>query len=62
MSLAQAFRNQSETCARMGSPFMGQLLGLLATHWPQQGALAERFAQFEGDLGPAGQSLPLRVA
>ncbi len=62
MTLAEAFRHQSISCATMGSPFMGQLLGLLADDWPEDTALAHRFAQFEGDLGPAGHSLPLRLA
>lgn len=62
MTLQEAFRHQSISCATMGSPFMGQLLGLLADHWPQDTALARRLAQFEGDVGPAGHSLPLRVA
>ena len=62
MNLADAFTYQADTCARMGSPFMGQLLGLLATDWPQDSALGRKFAAFEGDIGPAGHSLPLRIA
>lgn len=62
MSLSDAFRAQSETCARMGSPFMGQLLGILAADWPTDSALGQKFAAFEGDIGPAGHSLPLRIA
>lgn len=62
MTLAQAFADQSETCARMDSPFMGQLLGMLAEHWPTNSALGQKFATFEGDIGPAGHSLPLRIA
>lgn len=41
---------------------MGQLLTLLADHWPEDSAIATRFAQFEGNIGPAGASLPLRMA
>lgn len=62
MTLTQAFKDQSETCARMDSPFMGQLLGILAEHWPTDSALGQKFAAFEGDIGPAGHSLPLRIA
>ncbi|XDA97174.1 DUF2332 family protein [Sulfitobacter sp. LCG007] len=62
MSLRQAFEQQAESCARLGSPFMAQLCRLLADHWPQEGALSRRAAQFQGDLGPAGASLPLRIA
>lgn len=62
MTLAKAFRDQSDTCIRMGSPFMGQLLGLLAEHWPEQSALGQKLSTFQGDVGPAGHSLPLRIA
>ena len=41
---------------------MGQLLTVLADHWPSDSALALRFDRFEGDIGPAGASLPLRTA
>lgn len=62
MTLAEAFRHQAISCTTMGSPFMGQLLSLLAEHWPETSALARRLALFEGDIGPAGHSLPLRTA
>ncbi|WP_300013141.1 DUF2332 family protein [uncultured Roseobacter sp.] len=62
MRLAEAFAHQAISCERMGSPFMGQLLRILAEHWPKDSALAHRFAQFDGDVGPAGASLPLRTA
>lgn len=62
MTLAEAFRDQAGTCTRMGSPFMGQLLSVLAEHWPENSRLGQKFAAFEGDIGPAGHSLPLRIA
>lgn len=62
MNLSTAFHSQAKTCTQMGSPFMGQLLGQLATHWPEDSALGRKFAAFEGDIGPAGHSLPLRIA
>ena len=62
MTLAQAFADQSVSCAKLGSPFMGQLLRQLAEHWPKGGALDAYFDNFSGDLGPAGASLPLRLA
>lgn len=62
MTLSKAFREQSQTCSSMGSPFMGQLLGILAEHWPENSDLGQKFARFEGDIGPAGHSLPLRIA
>ncbi|MEW9920990.1 DUF2332 domain-containing protein [Marimonas sp. MJW-29] len=62
MSLEAAFRAQADTCARMGSPFMGQLLRILADDWPTDSALGRKFAAFEGDIGPSGHSLPLRIS
>ncbi len=62
MNLIDAFRAQAETCARMGSPFMARLLNILAKDWPETSALGQKFAAFEGDIGPAGHSLPLRIA
>lgn len=62
MSLPDAFAAQADTCTRMGSPFMGQLLLILAADWPTDSALGRKFAGFTGDIGPAGHSLPLRIA
>lgn len=45
----------------MGSPFTARLLTMLADHWDVQTRLGQAFAQYEGDLGPAGHSLPLRL-
>ncbi|KEJ88030.1 DUF2332 domain-containing protein [Sulfitobacter donghicola] len=62
MTLTEAFRHQAISCAALGSPFMGQLLNILAENWPSDSALAKKFEGFEGDIGPAGHSLPLRTA
>ncbi|MGJ8628565.1 MAG: DUF2332 domain-containing protein [Sulfitobacter sp.] len=62
MNLSETFAAQSETCTRMGSPFMGQLLRILAVDWVEDTALGQKFAAFEGDIGPSGHSLPLRIA
>lgn len=62
MTLEQAFRDQGDTCARMGSPFMGRLLCMLADRWDTGSALGQALLAYEGDIGPAGHSLPLRVA
>lgn len=62
MSLETAFRNQAETCARMGSPFTARVLTILADHWDATTPLGQSFAGYQGDLGPAGHSLPLRLA
>lgn len=60
--LQEAFRDQAISCTRLGSPFMGQLLGILADYWPANSRLGQYFATFSGDIGPSGASLPLRIA
>lgn len=62
MNLTDAFRDQAISCAALDSPFMEQLLNVLADNWPSDSALAQKFDKFEGDIGPAGHSLPLRTA
>jgi len=62
VSLRAAFLDQAHSCASMGSPFMHRLLTILAEHWPEGSALAQKFATFTGDIGPTGHSLPLRIA
>ena len=61
MSLRQAFLDQADTCARMGSPLMGRVLGILAAHWDPDTALGQKMSTYQGDIGPAGHSLPLRI-
>ncbi|MEL7100020.1 MAG: DUF2332 family protein, partial [Pseudomonadota bacterium] len=62
MSLARAFRSQARACTEMGSPFTARLLTALADDWNAETALGRDFARHTGDVGPAGQSLPLRLA
>ncbi|MCR9156827.1 MAG: DUF2332 family protein [Rhodobacteraceae bacterium] len=62
MSLSDALARQSEACASLGSPFMGRMLPLLAEIWPTRSALDAAVLGFEGDIGPSGHSLPLRLA
>lgn len=62
MIIGRAFRHQAAACAALGSPFMERLLILLADYWPTDSAIARKFATFDGDIGPAGHSLPLRIA
>lgn len=62
MTLEAALRDQAATCTRMDSPFMGRLLNILADHWDRDGALGRAMATYTGDIGPAGHSLPLRIA
>lgn len=62
MSLTETFGEQAGHCENLGSPFMGQLLRLLAQNWPQDTRVAAKFATWSGDIGPGGASLPLRLA
>ncbi|WP_299555929.1 DUF2332 family protein [uncultured Tateyamaria sp.] len=61
MTLTQAFLDQSETCTRMGSPLMGRVLKILADRWDATSALGQKMEEYQGDIGPAGHSLPLRI-
>lgn len=57
-----AFARQAQSCIALGSPFMGQLMGLCATKdWPDS-PVTDRIFGWQGDLGPTGQSVPLRLA
>jgi hypothetical protein len=57
-----AFRSQGQSCAHLGSPFMAQLMPLIAERLTAETALGQRILSWEGDVGPAGQSVPLRTA
>lgn len=62
MNLTAAFRTQARACAALGSPFMEQLLRVLARHWPADTELGRLCSEWPGDIGPGGASLPLRIA
>lgn len=63
MTLTDAFLSQARSCGALGSPFMGQLLQLLARIWPDDCNLGRTCAAWpDVDLGPNGASLPLRIA
>ena len=61
-TLQNAFVEQAGHCEAMDSPFMGRLLRGLAESWPDDTELSAKLAQWSGDIGPMGASLPLRVA
>ncbi len=62
MRLPEAFRRQAEACGALGSPFMARLMGLAADRLRPDGPVGSRLFGWEGDIGPAGASLPLRLA
>ena len=41
---------------------MARLMSLLALHWPDDTAVAGRFADWPGNISPRGAALPLRIA
>jgi PTH1 family peptidyl-tRNA hydrolase len=57
-----AFRAQGKSCAMLGSPFMGRLMPLLADRLAPTNPVAQRILDWPGDVGPGGQSVPLRTA
>ncbi len=61
MSFRQALRAQADNNRALGSPFTARLLCLLADRLSQRGALGERLFGWQGDPGPGGDSLPLRL-
>lgn len=60
-ALAAAFRHQSRACGNLGSPFMEQLCALLADRLQPSDPLRQRLFAWQGDLGPSGDSVPLRL-
>ncbi|TCL08759.1 hypothetical protein BXY66_0797 [Shimia isoporae] len=61
-ALRAAFLEQAGHCEGLDSRFMGRLLRLLGDHWPEDTELGQKSAEFTGDIGPSGHSLPLRIA
>ncbi|SFI61788.1 DUF2332 domain-containing protein [Jannaschia pohangensis] len=63
MTLTEAFAAQARVCPALGSPFMGQLMGVIGARiTPDHGTLARRMFDWPGDVSSAGASLPLRLA
>ncbi|SMR70678.1 hypothetical protein SAMN04488030_0290 [Aliiroseovarius halocynthiae] len=60
MSLRDAFTYQAESNRQLGSPFTARVLDLLAQSLRPGTPLTDRMFDWPGDLGPSGQSLPLR--
>jgi PTH1 family peptidyl-tRNA hydrolase len=57
-----AFRSQGRSCAGLGSPFMGRLMPLIGARLSADTAVGAHILAWRGDVGPAGQSVPLRLA
>ncbi len=59
--LRHAFRQQARACEWLGSPFMARLCRLLSDRLDATGPLGARLFGWGGDVGPAGDSVPLRL-
>ncbi|MHC0053416.1 DUF2332 domain-containing protein [Actibacterium sp. D379-3] len=62
MTLRAALLHQADSCAALGSPFTARLLRLTADRLRPGMPVADRMLTWQGDLGPGGQSVPLRFA
>ncbi len=62
MTIQESFRTQAITCESLGSAFTARVLNTLAEVWDDTTALGHAMAAYTGDIGPAGHSLPLRIA
>lgn len=60
--LRDALRHQAQACQDLGSPFMHQLMMLLADRLQPDSDLTRRMFDWPGDLGPSAASVPLRLA
>jgi hypothetical protein len=61
-TIRDVFRAQARACDLLGSPFTARLLALVADRLEPGTALADRIMGWPGDAGPAGDSVPLRLA
>lgn len=59
--LRDAFLVQAAACEALGSAFMGQLCRILSTRLKPKCPLTRRLFDWTGDVGPTGDSVPLRL-
>lgn len=62
MSLQDALQFQARACAELGSPFTATLLRVIAGNLKRGTPLNDRLLDWPGNLGPSGESVPLRLA
>lgn len=60
--LADAFRAQARACRDLGSPFTARLCNLIADRLSADTPVGAHITAWPGDPGPAGASVPLRLA
>ncbi|KPN63646.1 hypothetical protein SAMN04488527_11324 [Aliiroseovarius crassostreae] len=61
MTLRAALEQQARSNASLGSPFTARILHLLAQRLTPGTELTDRLFHWPGELGPLGQSVPLRL-
>lgn len=59
--LRAAFADQARACSYLGSPFMARLCDLLSARLCRGTPLTDRLFEWDGELGPHGDSVPLRL-
>lgn len=57
-----AFMVQGRACEQLGSPFMARLMALIGERLTRENAVGARCLDWEGEPGPSGNSVPLRLA
>lgn len=61
-NIRDAFVQQGQACASLGSQFMGRLKPLLGQRLTPDTAVGARCLAWQGEAGPSGDSVPLRLA
>ncbi|WKL22346.1 DUF2332 domain-containing protein [Agrobacterium tumefaciens] len=61
-AVRNAFLAQARACGSLGSPFTARLCRAVATRLDRQTEVGERILSWPGDVGPSGDSVPLRLA
>lgn len=61
-TVREAFFEQGRACERLGSPFMARLMPLIGQRLDAATPVGAACLGWQGDPGPAGHSVPLRLA
>lgn len=61
-AVRNAFLVQARACNSLGSPFTARLCRAVAARLDRQTEVGERILSWPGDVGPSGDSVPLRLA
>ena len=62
MTIREDFRHQAQVCAALGSPFVAQLMQLLADRLTPGDLVSDALFNWPGDRSASGASVPLRLA